>query len=180
MWDLKFQIAEVEIARTNFISALRGLSSNQINFKPLPGSWTIAEVAEHIVWAEKVGVNKIWKALNGVKNGDPIWEGPNENEGLTIEEIIQKTWKAKESVPEIAKPKWGGPIEFWIASLESCSSVLPKLEAELEGMDLGTIIFPHPISGPMNVIQRISFLRFHMNRHQKQIERIKSHPNFPS
>jgi len=31
----------------------------------------------------------------------------------------------------------------------------------------------------LNVTQRIEFLRFHLNRHQAQIERIKEVPHFP-
>jgi hypothetical protein len=43
----------------------------------------------------------------------------------------------------------------------------------MEGLDPEAIIYPHPISGPLNVKQRMEFLRFHMERHIHQIERIK-------
>ncbi|MFM7671814.1 MAG: hypothetical protein ACKO6Q_04400 [Bacteroidota bacterium] len=35
------------------------------------------------------------------------------------------------------------------------------------------IIYPHPLSGPLNVYQRLEFLRYHMERHQRQIEGIR-------
>ncbi len=41
------------------------------------------------------------------------------------------------------------------------------------------IIYPHIISGPLNVYQRMEFLRFHLERHQRQIENIKGHAGFP-
>jgi len=97
----------------------------------------------------------MWKAVEGVKSGTPVWEGENVNKGLSIEEVVDNTWQENEKSPEIAEPKWGGSVEFWIASLESCSSVLVKLGDQLKGLDPETIIYPHPISGPLNVIQRL-------------------------
>jgi hypothetical protein len=32
----------------------------------------------------------------------------------------------------------------------------------------------------LNVVQRMQFLRFHMERHQRQVEDIKLNPDFPS
>jgi len=179
MKSMETLIKEVEIARQQFISITLGLSLRQSEFNPNPEVWSITEIVEHIVWAERAGVMGIWKALIGIRNGKPIWEGKDVNKGLSIEEVIKRTWEKKEKVPEIAKPRWGGPIEFWITSLESCSSTLKKLSRELNGMDLEGIIYSHPISGPLNVIQRMQFLRFHLQRHQLQMENLKKHPQFP-
>ncbi len=97
----------------------------------------------------------------------------------STEQIIEKTWQAKEKVPEIAKPRWGGPVEYWIAALRACQSLLDALNSALTGLDPEQVIYPHSISGPMNVTQRMEFLRFHLERHQRQIENIKAHPDFP-
>jgi hypothetical protein len=59
----------------------------------------------------------------------------------------------------------------------------PLLEALgrfLQGMDLTTIVYPHTVSGPLDAGQRIEFLRFHMDRHRGQMERILNRPDFPS
>jgi hypothetical protein len=166
-------------ARAEFIKAASGLSSEQSHFKPSAESWSIAEVVEHMVWAEMGGINGIWKTLDGLKNSKPVWTGEAIHHGLTIEQIIEKTWKPKEQVPESAKPRWGGPIDYWIRALQGCQPLLESLMTELKGFDLEKVIYPHVISGPMNVVQRMEFLRFHLNRHQRQIENIKAHPDFP-
>ena len=49
----------------------------------------------------------------------------------------------------------------------------------LESLSVEKIIYPHPLSGPMNVPQRIQFLRFHLNRHQSQIKNLKKLGEFP-
>jgi hypothetical protein len=132
-----------------------------------------------MVWAEMGGINGIWKTWNAMKVNKPLWTGEAIHHGLPIERIIEKTWKEKEIVPEIAKPRWGGPVEYWIGALKNCKPLLESLAQQLNGYDLEQIIYPHIISGPLNVVQRMEFLRFHLNRHQRQIESIKEVDTYP-
>jgi hypothetical protein len=178
--NLHLLINQVAEARHQFISAASGLSFSQSQFKPSEEVWSVVDNVEHMVWAEQGGINGMWKTLEGIKNSTPIWKGEAIHHGLSIEAIIEKTWRPKEQVPETAKPRWGGPVEFWITSLENCQALLQKLDAALEGHDPERIIYPHIISGPLNVIQRMEFLRFHLQRHQRQIENLKTHPQFPT
>lgn len=172
-------IAEVELARQAFWHTLSGLSSQQYHYKITPDQWAVIDIAEHMVWAEQIGVNGMWKALEGIRSGQPIWEGIPQHQGRSIEEVVALTWQSKEQVPEVAKPRWGGALDYWIQALKACTPVLAAFGQALEGYDPAQIIYPHPISGPLNVVQRIEFLRFHLNRHQAQVERIKADPNFP-
>jgi len=179
MSNLPELVKQVERARRDFIKAAAGLSPTQASFKPSEESWSVTDNVEHMVWAEMGGINGIWKTWEGLKNGKPLWTGDAIHRGLSIEEIVDKTWQPKEKVPEVARPRWGGPIEYWIVSLQNCQVLLEELGYALAQEDLEKIIYPHAISGPLNVVQRMEFLRFHLNRHQKQIENIRAHPNFP-
>ena len=179
MSNLHLLIHQVKQARQEFIAEATGLSSAQASFKSSEAIWSVVDNAEHMVWAEMGGINGIWKTLEAIKNNKPIWAGEAIHHGLSIEVIVEKTWQPKEIVPEIAKPRWGGPVEYWLASLQNCQILLEALGEALMGYDPEKIIYPHIISGPLNVVQRMEFLRFHLNRHQKQIERIKTHPDFP-
>jgi hypothetical protein len=180
MDTLKALLPAVKLTRQQFIKVASGLSFQQSQFKPSVEAWSVADIIEHMVWAEMGAINGIWKTLEGIKNDKPIWKGKAIHHGLTIEEIIEKTWRTKEEVPESAKPKWGGPAGYWIVALDNCQKLLEALCDELDGYDLEQIIYPHIISGPLNVVQRMEFLRFHLNRHQTQIENIKTHPDFPT
>ena len=133
----------VEKSRGEFILALT-VSPYQAEFNPSPDSWSIRDIAEHMVWAERIGVMGMWKALESSKKGIALWEGENPNAGLSIEEVIQHTWKEREQVPEVAAPKWGGPLPFWIASLKACSDPLSALGKELAGHDLAAIFTRTP------------------------------------
>ncbi len=167
-------IRKVAVARQQFIDAVSGPTPEQAQYKSSNEAWSIVDHVEHMVWAELGGINGMWKALEGIKNNQLIWKGECIHHGLSIEKIIENTWQPKEKAPETARPKWGGPIEFWIMSLNNCQPLLEALGNALVGYDLEKIIHPHPISGPLNVLQRMQFLRFHLNRHQTQVENIKS------
>ena len=172
---LKESIEKVEQARKNFIDACSGLTRAQTNFKISEDQWSVTDVAEHIVRAEWGGVNGIWYAIDGYRNNQPVWEGENINYGLTIEEIVERTWLRHQPAPEPARPQWGGPIEFWLVCLRNCKNTLVETYKQMEGLDPEKIIYPHPLSGPLNVYQRMDFLRYHMERHIRQIENIKKH-----
>lgn len=172
-------IESVDIARNNFISVCSGLTKQQQIFRPSENVWSITDNAEHLVWAEWGGVSGMWKALDGLQRNQPVWSGEPVHQGLKIEEIISKTWQAKEKVPLSAAPQWGGNISFWLSALANCQQSLYALQKDLEGYDPELVIYPHPISGPLNVLQRMEFLRFHIERHQKQVEGLKSHPLYP-
>lgn len=172
-------VEEVAQARVRFLTAVSGLSPAQAAFKPEPARWSILEITEHIAWAEDAGVGGMWRALDGYRQGAPLWSGEPVHRGLTIEEVVSQTWQPKEQVPEIAAPRWGGSLAYWAASLRSKQAVLEELATVLSGVDLEAIIYPHPISGPLDVRQRLAFLRFHLDRHRSQIEALKSEPGYP-
>lgn len=173
-------LANVEAARQAFAAEASDLSHAQVNFKPIPDSWSIVEIVEHIVRAEQSGISGLWKAWDGLNRGEPVWEGYPVHKGMSADDIIAKTWQPKEIVPPIAAPQWGGSIHFWLAMLKAQKYMLAELATELADFPLETLIYPHPISGPMDAAQRFDFLRVHMLRHQKQIQDIKQHPNFPN
>ena len=170
---------EIEKARMAFIIEVQGLTLEQVGFKAREGEWTILEIAEHIVWAEQIGVCGMFRAIEGIRNHQPIWEGDSPNANCSIEEIIQKTWQPKEKVPKVAEPRWGGSIAYWIDQLKNCRHMLEALIQFAEGVDLAKAIYPHPISGPMDIWQRLAFLRFHLDRHREQVRRVKGEVHFP-
>jgi DinB superfamily len=172
-------IQEVSIARSMVLEDVRGLSDRQTAFKPEHNSWSINEVLEHLVLAEQSGVTKIWAAVEGIRLGKPVWTGEHKNSGLEIDVVVARTWKEKEEAPSIAMPHIGGPLAYWVKSFELGQSLLQALGNVLEDFNLETIIFPHFLCGPLDARQRIEFLRFHMDRHRHQINRLKNAVAFP-
>jgi DinB superfamily len=175
--DLINKVAE---ARRKVIATIANLTPAQASFKPVPEEWSVLENIEHVVLAEISGVSKIWQAADSFREGTPVFTGVHTNHGLSIDEVVARTWKPKEIAPPIATPHIGGPLQYWITYCESCQSVLDRLGTALHGLDLQQVIFPHFLSGPLDARQRLEFLRFHLDRHRAQILRLLDHESFPS
>lgn len=172
-------VESVERSRATLCDAVSGFSSAQAAFRPADGQWSIAEILEHLYLAEMSGITKIWAAAEQRKAGHR-WDGALPNHGKPIEDVIATTWKTREAAPAIATPHIGGPLASWVSSLRSLRTVLQDLADELEELRLEEIVFPHYLSGPLDGRQRLEFLRFHIDRHRAQIERVRNSPGFPA
>lgn len=172
-------VEEVGSSRSRVLQLLGRFSERQASFKPTQDCWSISEILEHLVLAELAGVSKVWTATEGVKSNRPVWNGKNNNAGLSIDEVVARTWKEKEIAPAIATPHMGGPLAYWAEIFKLGQSLLEALGQFLQGMDMTAIVYPHVLCGPLDASQRIEFLRFHIDRHLRQIERLTNRPDFP-
>ena len=163
-------IAEVRASRERVLELISAFTPEQGKWKPAPDQWSAVEIVEHLVLAEHAGINRIWQAADAVKVKGPL--DNSVNRGLSIEDVIARTWKPLEQAPPEATPLGVGPLAYWAAYFRSCQTVLATLGERLDGMDLSTIVFPHFLCGPLDVRQRLEFLRFHMDRHAEQIRRL--------
>lgn len=177
--DVDGLIEELAQARGRFITAVKGLSPEQAAFRPSDEEWSVCQMVEHLVLAEQSGVSKIWAAAEDARQGR-AWVGENPNRGLSIEEIVARTWPPKLAAPPVADPHFGGPLSYWIAMLEACQPVVAQLGDALRELDAGSVIFPHFVCGPLDAHQRLAFLRFHSDRHLEQLRRLLAHPSFPA
>lgn len=173
MTQVQLLIDSISKARAEYISEVNGLSPHQIIYKASDDAWNAIEITEHLYWAEQNGLVAIYKTIQANEEGKSVWEGDPVNKGLPIEVIIERTWKTKEAVPASAAPRVGGPIDLWTSYLKSLDVPLRGLTNKLtdEGLDIMT--FPHPISGPFDIRQRLEFLRFHIDRHRLQVAALK-------
>ena len=171
-------IALVERERASLLDLVEPLDETQCAFRPTLAQWNVVEVLEHLYLAEIGGIAKIWAALLDVRAGRP-WGGAMPHKGRSIEDVIDRTWKAKEVAPPVATPHIGGPKAAWVSALRSLTSPLRDLAGELQDEELDQVVFPHALSGPLDARQRLEFLRFHMERHSAQIHRIRTHAEFP-
>ena len=178
MSDVQTLIASVRQAREAVLNAVAGLSSAQADYHPSLEEWSITQNIEHLFLAEVSGMTKIWAALDRFRGGER-WVGELPNHGRSIEDVVAATWKPKEAAPDICVPRIGGALGAWASALRSLQQVLDQLGSKLDGLDLHAIVFPHFLSGPLDARQRLEFLRFHLERHLAQIERVKASPGFP-
>lgn len=169
--DLLFD--EIKTSRSRVVQLTQNVSTELGMLRIKPDSWNIQEVIEHLVLAERGGFDLIYTAAESFRNGNPIWSKPSVNDGLSIEEIIKNTWKPKEKAPESATPSGKWSLGVWLSHFKNCDDLLLNLKEVLEDLPLDKVIYPHFLCGPLNVIQRLEFIRFHIDRHYAQITDIK-------
>lgn len=161
-------IEDVAIARSNYLKLIEPVSEEKALWKPTSDEWSIIEITEHLFWAEQGGIFGMWKMLYAIRNGKSEYKYESDHKNMSIEKIIDLTWKEKEQVPAVAAPRMGGTISFWRYSLKSLQDVLVAFGHDLKDDELRILAHPHPISGAMDFQQRLEFLRFHINRHKNQ------------
>ncbi|RYU96479.1 DinB family protein [Emticicia agri] len=173
MTQVQSLIDAISKARAEYLSEVNSLNPYQISNKMAENVWNAIEITEHLYWAEQNGLVAIYKTIQAKEEGKSVWEGEQINKGLSIEIIIERTWQAKEIVPASAAPRVGGPIDLWTNYLQSLDIPLNGLANKLTDEDLTIMTFPHPISGPFDIRQRLEFLRFHIDRHRGQVAALK-------
>ena len=165
-------IHDVAVARNNFIALIENVSEQQAAYKPSAAEWSITDNTEHLFWAEQGAIYGMWKTLYAIREGKATRTYESDHKEWSIEKLVDQTWKEKEQVPAVAAPRLGGTLVFWRYSLASLQPLLEAFGKELREDELRLQAHPHPISGAMDFQQRFEFLRFHIQRHQRQVQSI--------
>jgi hypothetical protein len=165
-------IRNVAIERNLYLEQLKDISELQAQWKSIPEEWNLIEITEHLFWAEEGGIFGMWKSIHSIREGQMSRTVASNHKDMPIEQIIELTWQAKETVPESAAPRMGGTLSFWLASLHSLQGVLEKFGEYLQEDELRCQSQPHPISGALDFQQRFEFLAFYISRHREQCKKI--------
>jgi hypothetical protein len=172
MHTIQKLIQDVSAARTQYLDQIADVTEIHARWKPDPEVWNVIENTEHLFWAEQGGVFGMWKSLHAIREGNMPRTYESIHKDMPIEQIIDMTWQPKEKVPAVAAPRLGGPLSFWMVSLNSLQDVLGAFGQDLKEDELRLQAHPHPISGALDFQQRIEFLRFHLNRHREQVSHL--------
>jgi hypothetical protein len=177
MSEVRHLIEAATVARDRVIRTVEALSPAQAACKPAPDEWSITENVEHLAIVEVRYANRIWAAADGVRAGQPIWQGEPIHRGRSIEEIAA-TGGARPRAPEEARPRLGGSLAFWVAALRNGAALVAALEGALAGLDLEAVMVPHA-AGPLDAGQRLGLVRLHLELHLAQVEGVTRAPGFP-
>lgn len=170
---------KVEQQRNTMLNGVAKLSHQQLNFKPDPKSWCILEVFEHLMTAEKNGLNYMHKKMQGDLDKIEATNLKSKLRSAFLRTALRSPIKFKAPAAASIKPKdeyyydevrteWDEVREGW----KDLADQFDKPTAE-------KLIFKHPLAGRLNLEQTMLFLYEHTDHHLAQLERIKSHPNFP-
>lgn len=177
---LRSQLDGLIERRSRFEAATRALTSKQLRFRPTDRSWSIAEVAAHLLQVEREVAKAAMKTgveRRGRKRKPREWLGY-----IVFLAVVHLGWrirvprKVAGRVTPAADPDMD---ELW----REWSELHAKLAAHLETVragNLGDMAFKHPIVGPTSVRRMLPFMLQHFDHHMRQVRRIRSSRGFPS
>ena len=156
--------------------AITGLSDSQMSFRKSEKSWTIAQVAEHIMIAEG-GLRQFIDtgALKSPLNKDP--KVKRISDGAIMLAVTNRNQKFQ--APPVVQPKSSKmKIEELIAGMSAAREKNVRFLKSTK-LDLRNHFAPNPLIGDMDAYQWFVFMNAHAERHLAQIEEIKAHKDYP-
>jgi DinB superfamily len=173
--DLNRANAHLKKTSAAFLASAEGLSEAQLNFKPGPTRWSVAEVAEHITAAEEFFMGMIQaQVMKAPARTQPV--NLKEIDDLILTAIPDRTNKRQAPEPLVPSKRFGSPAD----TLKQFKASRAKTVAFLnEAKDLRDHAVDSPLGQPLDGYQWVLFISAHSERHTKQIEEVKADANFP-
>ena len=172
------EFSDLEKQRKEILNLYGGLSSHQLLFKPDPSHWNLLQVLRHLVTAEVQSVVLIRRRLSHHER--------SKKAGLSasIRHMILKialVLPIKFKAPKIAEVHDEAPdIETmkseWVEVRNDINTIINETDSDVLAKEL----YIHPRAGALNIKQALEFINTHTSHHQKQMERIMNHSDFPA
>lgn len=173
--ELKKASAYLIKTRDAFLASTAGLSEAQLNFKPSPARWSVAEVSEHIT----AGEDMMMGMIQGQVMTAPARTEPTdlaELDAMIVREIPDRSIKRQAPEPLIPTKRFGSPGATFSHFKESRAKTLSFLN---DTKNLRGHAADSPLGKKLDAYQWVLFIAAHSERHTKQIEEVKADPNFP-
>lgn len=189
--DRKLNPSELELGRlyleqtrTGILGATQGLSKEQWHFKPAAGSWSIAEILEHVVAVQNIVKSRAQDLVAGQIGNAPAADRDHQ----VMDEMIVYRFPvrfAKFQGPDAARPTGQlSPLEALERFGENCSALAEALDwAGLRGAVLEAPPMKAISQGKYDSMDGYQWLlaaAAHTERHAKQILEVRANPNFPA
>jgi hypothetical protein len=172
--DRAAAVAYLKKTQAGVLEAAKGLSDAQLNFKPAPEKWSVAQVLEHIASAEDMLFGLV---TDQVMKSPPPAAGTDTKatDELILKAIPDRTQKRSAPEPLIPNDRFHGAK----ASLEHFAASRDKTVTFLnDTKDLRDHAMDSPL-GKLDAYQWLLFIGAHSERHTKQMLEVKADPNFP-
>ncbi|XOV94892.1 MAG: DinB family protein [Bacteroidota bacterium] len=170
--DRTFAVEYLKQTETNVVNKVKGLSPEQLSFKPYPDSWSIAQCIEHIALSEDFIFSLSQQALDGaIESVDPAFDNETLIQVITDRSSKTKTFDALQ--PGNTYENSQEALDAFRKSRDAHISYLKRTQDPLL-----THYHKFPF-GYADAYQVILFMAAHTERHTLQIEEVMDHPDFP-
>jgi hypothetical protein len=158
--------------RESLLRTMRGLSPVQLQYKPAPDRWSVAECLEHIIIVEGFLIARIKAMLQQPADSTT----PTMRDDEILQWVVNRETRVKG--PERLMPTLRWPHEKLLPEFEAVRNRSTDFAANCT-TELRHHTFPHPIFGPCDCYQWLLFLGAHSERHRLQAEEVMAGSAFP-
>ena len=173
---------EIRDVRADAEKLVDGLSERELNWKPSPEKWSIAQCLDHLNNAWK-GLPRFDEVIAAARRDGLRGDGPYRHPFLSRLYIrfVEPPPRIRVSAPRRYRPVEDQPIVGAVPRfLELQTEIIARIEAA-DGLDIGRIRMSSPITRRfrMSLGQWFAFLAAHERRHLWQAWQVRRHPEFP-
>ncbi len=153
------------------LNYLSQFSNEEMNLKPAPDAWSVAQILQHLILSEEISLNYIKKKIQyhqgDIKKGGAasrlrallLSTSLKQPFKLTAPEAVSKNLPINSDFEELKK--------LWLINRAQLRNYLNSIDAAF----LDAEIYKHPVAGKMDVWGMLSFFEAHVQRHEKQVRK---------
>jgi glutamate/tyrosine decarboxylase-like PLP-dependent enzyme len=162
-------VRELENARSRLLAEVSGLSQEELDERPGPGSWSPGEILHHLELMELQVTRIVEKQLQRATHAGlgPDLGGESLVHSLDAHSVAVA--RDKFAAPASVAPAPGMSRRQLLDGLASSRAGLLEALEKGSTRDLGSLDFPHPVLGRIGTWQWILYLAQHEQRHTAQI-----------
>ena len=174
--ERKYSITLMKDTKGDVLQAVKGLKTAQLNFKPSAESWSVKECMYHIAISEK----SLWGMVEGAMKASANPEKRSEI-NMTDEQVVSRLESREQKVKTVAPLE---PQNTPYKTMDEALNDFKNTRAEnIKYMkttteDLRNHVVKMPF-GYLDCYQVCLMMAAHSERHRKQMEEVKSNPNYP-
>jgi hypothetical protein len=172
-----YAVNALSTTREALHAAVAGLSAEQLTYKPAPDRWSITECLEHIVLVEKGIFGAVRSGMSGPAEPDKRAE-IRVSDVDVIKGVRSRSFKIQAPTPFVPTGRFGDAAGALAAFDEQRTAVIDYAQTVTE--DLRTHYFMHLVMGRLDDYQALLLMASHGERHRKQIEEVKTSPDYPT
>jgi len=167
----------LEERRHQFLTRLRSLNPEQLQFRPRPGAWSLLQVARHLAIAEEAGA--AYRPREAAAGG-PLRRNWRHRFGYAAVWFVVTTGVRVRVPAEGLSPESDAPLDETEERWERAGAALRDRLAPLDEEGARGEFLRHPIGGPMDAEQSLRFYIRHFDHHMRQVRRIMAAPGYPA
>jgi hypothetical protein len=162
----------LEETRAAFLMAVSAVPGPWRDAKPEAGRWSLGEIVNHVAKVESSCVRLLTKKVVEARSRGHESETDSSSLLATFDTSRLRDRTRRIEAPPVVVPDEGASVDDALAALARSRAALRAALTDASGLALGTITFPHPALGLLNMYQWVLSIGGHDARHAEQVREL--------